>query len=321
MKQDYYTALARVVMASARNDPRLRGIIYDLARHKLRRQVASEISEFRDADGSEHLVALEGAIEQIEANLARGIPTQIYSEHSNRPPRARGTIEIIPPSHRLPLHEFGGESTPQRIAGHIFSFRSMLPFIGLIIFAALAYLTFQREFARTNLAAEPQANTLSRDTPNGLPGIPVPSSYGVYAIANGQLVELEPLPIRVPDGRMAVSATIATKSTTRLANGRIQFVVFKRDLINNAPEKAAVRVLACVICVGSAEETTTNIAGETWAIRDMSYEMKVAPVRSNPAMIILRAAAADFSFPAGRYCLVLKGVAYDFSVEPDLKKP
>jgi hypothetical protein len=38
-------------------------------------------------------------------------------------------------------------------------------------------------------------------------------------------------------------------------------------------------------------------------------------------MIILRAAAADFSFPAGRYCLVLKGVAYDFSVEPDLKKP
>ena len=321
MKQDYYTALARVVMASARNDPRLRGIIYDLARHKLRRQVDSEIGEFRDADGSEHLVALEGAIEQIEANLARGIPTQIYSEHSNRPPRARGTIEIIPPSHRLPLHEFGGESTPQRIAGHIFSFRSMLPLIGLIIFAALAYLTFQREFARTNLAAEPQANTLSRDTPNGLPGIPVPSSYGVYAIANGQLVELEPLPIRVPDGRMAVSATIATKSTTRLANGRIQFVVFKRDLINNAPEKAAVRVLACVICVGSAGETTTNIAGETWAIRDMSYEMKVAPVRSNPAMIILRAAAADFSFPAGRYCLVLKGVAYDFSVEPDLKKP
>ena len=97
----------------------------------------------------------------------------------------------------------------------------MLPFIGLIIFAALAYLTFQREFAGTNLEAEPQANTLSRDTPNGLPGIPVPSSYGVYAIANGQLVELEPLPIRVPDGRMAVSAAIATKSTTRLANGRI----------------------------------------------------------------------------------------------------
>src|ERR1700691_5529456 len=119
MKQDYYTALARVVMASARNDPRLRGIIYDLARHKLRRQADSEIGEFRDADGSEHLVALEGAIEQIEANVARGIPTQIYSEHINRPPRARGTIEIIPPSHRLPLHEFGGESTPQRIAGHI----------------------------------------------------------------------------------------------------------------------------------------------------------------------------------------------------------
>lgn len=320
MKQDYYTALARVVMTSARSDPRLRGIIYDLARHKLLHQVGSEVSEFRDADRSEHLVALESAIEQIEADLARGIPRQIYSKHYH-PPRRQGTIEIIPPSHRSPPHEFESEFTPRRTAGHSFRFRSILPFIGLIIFAALAYLTFQREFAGTNMEAEPQTNTLSRHTPNGLPNIPVPSSYGVYAIANGQLFELDPLPIRVPDGRMAVSAAIATKSTTRLANGRIQFVVFKRDLINNAPEKVVVRVFACVICVDSAGRTTTNTVGETWAVRDISYDMKVAPVRDNPAIIIIRAAAADFSFPAGRYGLVLKGVAYDFSVGPDRQKP
>jgi hypothetical protein len=312
MKQDYYTALVRVVMTSARNDRRLRGIIYDLARHTLRRQVGSEISEFRDADRSDHLVALESAIEQIEVDLARGIPKQIYSEDNNHPPRTQSTIEIIPPSHRLPPPEFESEPTSHGKAGHSFSFRSILPFIGLIILAALAYLTFQREFAETNLEAELQTNTLSHDTPNGLSDIPVPRSYGVYAIANGQLVELEPLPIKVPDGRMAVSAAIATKSTTRLANGRIQFIIFKRDLINNAPEKAVVRVLACVIC---------NVVDETWVIRDISYDMKVAPVRDNPAMIILRAAAADFSFPAGRYGLVLKGVAYDFSIEPDLKKP
>ena len=32
-------------------------------------------------------------------------------------------------------------------------------------------------------------------------------------------------------------------------------------------------------------------------------------------MILIRPADADFSFPAGRYALVLKAAAYDFSVD------
>ena len=55
--------------------------------------------------------------------------------------------------------------------------------------------------------------------------------------------------------------------------------------------------------------------GDGWTIRDTSYEMKVAPVDGNRAMLLVRPAAADFLFPAGRYALVLKSVPYDFSVD------
>ena len=43
--------------------------------------------------------------------------------------------------------------------------------------------------------------------------------------------------------------------------------------------------------------------------------MKVAPLDSNPAMILIRPASPDFLFPAGRYALILKTMAYDFSVD------
>jgi hypothetical protein len=40
----------------------------------------------------------------------------------------------------------------------------------------------------------------------------------------------------------------------------------------------------------------------------------VAPLNENPEMPVLRPENSDFVFPAGRYALVLKGQAYDFTV-------
>jgi hypothetical protein len=323
MTQDYYSALARVVMASARNDPQLRNMIYGLARHKLRRQVDWEIRERLDTCGSKKLLALETAIGQIEADLARDKPPKYANwENQDQSPRVQGAIEIIPPSQlKPPPYQIEGELTPDHSVRRSFGLRVVIPSLGVMILGVLAYLAFQREFQNSSYpGAESHSNVSSSDKRRDLPGVPIPSSYGVYAIANGQLAELEPLPIRVPDGRTAGSAAIATKSTTTLANGRIKFIVFKRDLVSNVPEKVAVRALTCVSCVDSAEATSTNAVGEAWAIRGISYDMRVAPVGGNPAMIVIRGADPDFSFPAGRYALVLKGVAYDFSIEPDLKK-
>ena len=155
------------------------------------------------------------------------------------------------------------------------------------------------------------------------PDVPLPTEYGVYAVANGRLTELDLLPIRAPDQRVAVSASISTPSRVHLPNGQLQFVIFRRDLVANAPDRVSVRVVARVV-----RALTFNSKGyakvanveESWVVRSSSYQMKVAPVPDNPEMIVIRP-DADLVFSAGRYALVLKGVAYDFTIDGLLTDP
>ena len=53
---------------------------------------------------------------------------------------------------------------------------------------------------------------------------------------------------------------------------------------------------------------------DQWAIRGASYEFRVGPVSEHPEMLLIRSEKPDFLFPPGRYGLVLKGQAYDFSI-------
>src|SRR5262249_28791647 len=81
----------------------------------------------------------------------------------------------------------------------------------------------------------------------GVSGIPLPNSYGVYALSDGNLTVLDLLPIKVPDSRIALSALITTPSQAHLPAGKVQFVVFRRDLANDAPDRVTVRVVAQVM--------------------------------------------------------------------------
>jgi hypothetical protein len=169
--------------------------------------------------------------------------------------------------------------------------------------------------------AIPQMSAVSASRPD--PGFPVPSSYGVYALDGGKLIELDPLPIRVPDPRVAISGVITSPGLTTLPDGRVQFVVFRRNLMNDAPDRVMVRVVAQVmraLSFSGGKAKVTNVDG-SWAVRNNSYEMKVAPVEGNPEMIVVRPQKDDFSFPAGRYALVLKNAAYDFTVNGDITDP
>jgi hypothetical protein len=155
------------------------------------------------------------------------------------------------------------------------------------------------------------------------PGFPVPSSYGVYALDGGKLTELEPLPIRVPDPRVAISGVITAPSPTTLPDGRVQFVVFRRNLMNDAPDHVTIRVVAQVmhaLSFTSGKATKTSV-DDAWAVRNNSYEMKVAPVEGNPEMIVIRPQNDRFSLPAGRYALALKNTAYDFTVSGTITDP
>jgi hypothetical protein len=145
----------------------------------------------------------------------------------------------------------------------------------------------------------------------------LPSVYGVYAVSNGHLYELEALPGRVPDQRVHMSALMTTPSHTILPDGRIEFVVYRRDIANNAPEHVQVRIIAKIARTMGFDKTgrtSVTPVADQWTIRGNSYDLRVAPVSESAEMLLMRPANSDFVFPAGRYGLVLKGQAYDFTV-------
>jgi hypothetical protein len=149
-------------------------------------------------------------------------------------------------------------------------------------------------------------------------GFPLPSVYGVYAVSEGKLYALDPLQLKVPDPRVAISAMISSPSRVRIPDGKVQFIIFRRDLVSSAPTEVFVRVVARVAREVKFSEAgppmTTNIDGQ-WAIRSKSYEFRVAPVGDNPEMIVLDPADPQLPLSPGRYALVVAGRGYDFTVD------
>jgi len=146
-----------------------------------------------------------------------------------------------------------------------------------------------------------------------------PDTYGLYALADGHLTRLEPLRNRVPDTTIALPGVITTPSVNTLADGHLSFVAFQRDLITSAPDRATIRVVAKLSRILSfTPEGTPRVsvpAEDSWATRAVSMDLTVAPVADNPEMVVLRPANPDTALAPGRYMLVFKNTAYDFSVQ------
>ena len=152
------------------------------------------------------------------------------------------------------------------------------------------------------------------------PSWPLPSVYGVYAVNGGQLIELDPLVGRVPD-KVFMTSPISTPSRTRLADGRIGFIVFRRDVANSPPDRIAVRVIAKIkqsLKFARNGKAETARLDDVWTVRNISYDFRVAPIRENSEMLLLRPESPEFEFAPGRYALVVKGQAYDFTVAGEI---
>ncbi len=145
----------------------------------------------------------------------------------------------------------------------------------------------------------------------------LPKAFGVYAISADKLFELEPLPGRAPDLRIAISPAINSPSHTQLPEGKIHFIVYRRDSANNAPERAEVRVIAKVVSAmtfANAGKPTVTPTDDTWVMRNVTFGYRVAPLKEDPDMYEIRNESDDFALSPGRYALVVKGTAYDFEV-------
>ena len=159
---------------------------------------------------------------------------------------------------------------------------------------------------------------------SGVSDIPLPSSYGVYGLSDGKLTALDLFPLKIPDSRVAMSALVSTPSQAHLAAGPLQFVVYRRDLASDSPDRVAVRVVAQVkraLTFGPGGNPSYTNVEQSWVVRSNSYDMSVTPVADNPAMVVIRPQKAEFVLPAGRYALVVKKEAYDFTVDGPVRDP
>ena len=151
---------------------------------------------------------------------------------------------------------------------------------------------------------------------------PLPNSFGIYVLSNDKLTELQPLPISVPDARIALSAEITAPSPTTISDAKPAFILFRRDLLNNAPQKIFLRVIARMAretAIVNGKAGTTNIEG-TWRVRNISRELRISPIPGQREMVIARL-DDDVSLAAGRYALVLNRTGYDFEIQGSPSSP
>jgi hypothetical protein len=258
--------------------------------------------------------ALETAIAAIESDLSQASLTA-GDYATNYFAVAPSSIEILPPDR--PSYRSSGPQCQPPVT-YVAHARSLPVSFVLLLIGTVILVTYLlaevglRGDAISNAA--PTADDSSPISQRPSTELPMPRNYGVYALAGGPLTELAALPLKVPERMRYIPGAILSHSVaTKLTNGKLQFIVFRPDMVNDAPERVSVRAVSKIA-------RTTQGAGdgsyesEAWSIAETSYQMKVAPVDGTPAMLLVRPPVANFSFPLGRYVLVLKSTAYDFAV-------
>ena len=333
---EFALVLARMI-DSVKHDPeQLRGAIYELARHKLEEQFthadASEIQQTKNA--------LEVAIQGVEVFFRKDEQgDKLRQQAAGR--SANVDCSFKPESYSLPT-DAANDHQSKVISSVSFSARkSAIPFRLVAVIAVVsallvvvqqrAPLTLLLHNARVETPSSTSATVkippASTDTTQLQSTIPrfsplLPTTYGVYAVSDGKLFELKLLPGRAPDMRVAISATIEGPSQTTLPSGQVKFIVFRREAGSNNPERAEVRVVAQVTRSMSYDDGKPNIFDESkWVIRNISIPYRMAPIKDSPEMDEIASADPEAELSSGRYALILKNQAYDFSVAGPLTDP
>lgn len=323
--------IARMIDTVTNSPEHMRQAVYDLARYKLQEQFTH--ADAKDIKRTQQ--ALESAIRGVEEftkqqiNVAPPAPVPQLPDH-NAPPQDLPTANVSPPAHPRPYPRIDQELAPGAKPGSPL-WPLMRRTVGMLVILGGLLLAYQqRERLASLVQSSPkyQPQVASQAPPQSIPEptpIPPPrkpnplrpTDYGVYAISNDALKELQLLPGRPPDIRIAVSAALKVPSQTVLPNGHPKFIVFRRDAAINAADRAEVRIVAKV-----TREFSADAAGKkpddndaTWVIRNVTFSFRSAPLPDNPEMYELHSEDPALELTPGRYALILKGQAYDFTVE------
>lgn len=349
-----YSILAQMVEDVSSDEAQLRRMVYEFARWKMRHRLYQLFERGDLSAVQEQLQALEAAITRVEFTYApRALsfgpepPTEqetasfVPSQKSATAMTILGRVTpawLLSSSRKLSLLRpaVSDENVPhkswypgvrfgsvfwwniQLIAAVLLGVSIFAVLDGRSVFSLLPTLPATADASANKVAAKdaPPARTPTAIRPS-TQNIPLPTDYGAYALSDQKLIKLDTLSMRVPDPRVAISPVIATPSRVHLPAGELQFIVFRRDLLNTAPERAQLRVVAQVVralTFDSGGKPKITPVEDSWVVRSNAYQMIVAPLAENPEMIMLRPENGAL-LPAGRYVLVLKGGAYDFTVD------
>jgi hypothetical protein len=335
---------------TVKNSPEdMRQAIYDLARYKLQEQFT--YADAKDIKRTQQ--ALEAAIRGVEAFSKQHVsfPTAVPSSPDI------GGPDVAAVSHGLPLPEFilqarmrprsgiGPKSNDGSKSAQVpwsllrRTAATMAIFVGLLVvvqqrerllFLARNLPTFERQAAIEERHAPAQASIDPAPLPPQPPRPPPPkpnplrpTDYGVYAVSNDSLIELQLLPGRPPDIRVAVSAAFRVSSRTLLPSGHPKFIVFRRDVASSISDRAEVRIVAKI-----AREFSPDVIGkkpadgeDAWIMRNVAFPFRASPVNDDPEMYELHSEDPALELTPGRYALVLKSQAYEFTVEGEPVDP
>jgi hypothetical protein len=341
LEVEFALVIARMIDSLKNNPEDMRQAIYELARYKLHEQLPDVEAEEKERTQK----ALETAIRGVEAFTEQHVGILAPALHLQlNGPRTASTAgdlfhpELIPrvgPSSHLnvdPEPHAGGSKHTHTPWPHLRRTAAMIAILVAILVAvqqrerllSLAHISPKLEQQATieeRIAPLQASNHPVPAPPPAKPALLRPTDFGVYAVSNDALIGLSLLPGRPPDIRVAVSAAITAPSRTILPNGHLKFIVFRHDLASIIADRAEVRIVAKIAREFSAGIISKKPGDDTWVMRNISFPFRLSPIADNREMFELHSEDAALELPPGRYALVLKTQAYDFSVEGDPVDP
>jgi len=342
---EFALVLARTIDGLTKDPEQLRGAVYELAREKLLQLAHDDPSEKARLMG-----ALEVAIVGVESHVRQypvepvALPSRSSSIAVPVPENASGAGSfrgfqysgpVIPDETTgLNARWSPGTSKFSRLSSsRSVRFMAVLLFFGFVGFVIVAQKWGMDLNALKNVE---RVGSLSASQPTAVkpPPSPVqtaanlavaeptkpslrPRAYGVYSESGNKLYELQALPGKAPDLRIAISAAIIRPAGTVVPDGKLKFVVFLRNPVGGS-DNIDVRIVARVkrtTIFSAAGKPVIEDSENTWVIRNISIPFRAVPVRDDPQMFEIEPRDPDLTLTPGRYALVVAGIAYDFAVD------
>src|ERR1700681_4193928 len=275
---EFALILSRMINTVKEDPAQLRLSIYEFARARLK----LDTSWAEEAERERFSAALETAIQGVEQFSARRDDKERLQPPTQPAQIALGRSPAEPPSTMVTIHQVNSapksavvrevysradaESIAQAQTRVLLSTLARFA-IGILLIGTVAGLaiydqrtsllgTSARAPAPATLVAKPaspsiaepaQRSPVTAADSQGSSPFPLPTDYGVYALNDAKLSELNLLQEQVPDKRIAMSTPINQPSRTTLPDGKARFVVFRRDLVGSAPDRIEGRVVARVV--------------------------------------------------------------------------